>query len=335
MKYSIIVPIYKVEAYLDECINSVLNQTYTDFELILVDDGSPDNCPQICDDYACKDNRVRVLHNKNGGLVSARKAGLKIACGDYVLCLDGDDSLEQECLKSIEELVTENHADIVAFGSYRCCGTVKKECSLTTYRIGFYDRSQLEREIFPVLISDRYGKRFPATVWGKAIKRELYTRFQNDVNSRISMGEDIACIYPLMFHVESLYISEKCFYNYRIIKTSMTKKWKPHSWDNYDLVHNILVTELDRPEFDFHNQLARLRTHHLFNIVESQFRGTKYLRCAIKEINQRFDTCPDYDRAIEDAHFDSLSYKAIKFVLKHRLFLLCNLYCLLKKRRMS
>lgn len=334
MKYSIIVPIYKVELYLDECINSVLNQSYEDFELILVDDGSPDKCPQICDDYASKDDRIKVVHKKNGGLVSARKAGLEMASGDYILCLDGDDTIEQVCLKNIEEILNVWHADVVAFGSYRCCESVKKEYSLTTYRIGFYDRTQLEREIFPVLISDRCGKRFPATVWGKAIKRELCIQFQNDVDSRISMGEDIACIYPLMSHIKSLYISEKCFYNYRIIKTSMTRTWKPLSWDNYDLVQNILAKELDCPEFDFHNQLVRLRTHNLFNIIASQFRGAKYLRCTVKEINQRFDTCPDYEKIIGEAQFDSLSFKVVKFVLKNRLFFICGLYCLLKKYRM-
>lgn len=332
MKYSIIVPIYKVEAYLDECINSVLNQTYTDFELILVDDGSPDSSPQICDDYAQKDSRIKVIHKKNGGLVSARKAGLEIAVGDYILCLDGDDSIEQGCLKCVENLINEYHADVVAFGFYRCYDTIKKESPLTSYRVGFYDRCQLEREIFPNLISDKSGKRFPPTVWGKAIKRSLYTPFQNDVDSHIGMGEDAACIYPLMAHAESLYICEKSYYNYRVVKTSMTQTWKPLSWENSDLVHNILVKEFDRPEFDFHSQLARLRTHQLFNVVESQFRGTKCLCRTINDINEKFNVNPDYDRFVRDAQFDVLSHKAIKFVLKHRFIFICYLYNLLKKR---
>ena len=330
MKYSIIVPIYNVEPYLDECINSVLNQTCADFELILVDDGSPDNCSQLCDDYARKDNRVKVVHKQNGGLVSARKAGLEIATGDYILCLDGDDSIERDCLKNIDDLVNKCYADVVVFGFYRCCDTIKKECPLTTYRIGFYDKSQLEKEIFPVLISDRYGRRFPPSVWGKAIKRELYTPFQNDVDSRIGMGEDASCIYPLMAHAESLFISEKCLYNYRVVKTSMTQAWKPLSWDNYDLVQSGLVKKLDRPEFDFHNQLARLGTHHLFNIVVSQFKGTKSLRSTIKDVKEKFDSCPDFERTVEDAKFEPISYKMVKFVLKHKLFFICYLYCFLR-----
>lgn len=91
MKFSIIIPVYKVEQYLDECVRSVLCQTYPDFEVILVDDGSPDNCPAMCDGYAAEDSRVKVIHKTNGGLSDARNAGLKIATGDYVAFLDSDD----------------------------------------------------------------------------------------------------------------------------------------------------------------------------------------------------------------------------------------------------
>ena len=98
MFFSVIVPVYKVEEYLPACIESVLNQTFTDFELILVDDGSPDTCPQICEEYAKKDKRIKVLHKQNGGLASARRAGIKVATGDYVFNLDSDDLIEEDTL---------------------------------------------------------------------------------------------------------------------------------------------------------------------------------------------------------------------------------------------
>ena len=91
--FSVIVPVYNVEEYLSKCIESVLGQTYTQFELILVNDGSTDNCGKICDEYAAKDRRIRVVHKENGGLVSARQKGAGEATGDYVCCLDGDDWL--------------------------------------------------------------------------------------------------------------------------------------------------------------------------------------------------------------------------------------------------
>ena len=88
---SVVIPIYKVEKYLCECVDSVINQTYTNLEIILVDDGSPDNCPAICDDYASKDSRIKVIHKENGGQSSARNAGIKIAKGEYISFIDSDD----------------------------------------------------------------------------------------------------------------------------------------------------------------------------------------------------------------------------------------------------
>lgn len=102
-KISVIVPIYKVEKYLCKCVDSIINQTYKNLEIILVDDGSPDNCPQICDDYAKKDSRIKVVHKENGGLSDARNAGMKVATGEYVSFIDSDDFIDEsfiECLHS-------------------------------------------------------------------------------------------------------------------------------------------------------------------------------------------------------------------------------------------
>ncbi|OUQ56652.1 hypothetical protein B5E58_10530, partial [Tyzzerella sp. An114] len=93
-KISVIVPIYNVEKYLNRCVDSIINQTYKNLEIILVDDGSPDNCGKICDEYAKKDNRIKVVHKENGGVSSARNVGLNIATGDYIGFVDGDDWID-------------------------------------------------------------------------------------------------------------------------------------------------------------------------------------------------------------------------------------------------
>ena len=98
MFFSVIVPVYKVEKYLPACIESVLSQTFSDFELVLVDDGSPDKCGKICDNYKEKDERIKVVHKSNGGLASARRAGIKVAQGKYVFNLDSDDLIENDTL---------------------------------------------------------------------------------------------------------------------------------------------------------------------------------------------------------------------------------------------
>lgn len=110
---SIIVPVYNVEAYLERCINSILNQTYKNFELILVDDGSPDNCPRICDEYAKKDSRIKVLHKENGGLSDARNVALGIAGGEYIMFVDSDDLIVPNCLQLVFDSAEKNDADVV------------------------------------------------------------------------------------------------------------------------------------------------------------------------------------------------------------------------------
>ena len=104
MKFSVVIPVYKVEEYLDECVQSVLSQTYTDLEAVLVDDGSPDRCGRMCDDWAKKDHRVHVIHQQNGGLSAARNTGIRNATGDYILFLDSDDWWENDTvLASVAE----------------------------------------------------------------------------------------------------------------------------------------------------------------------------------------------------------------------------------------
>lgn len=117
-KISIIVPVYKVEKYIHKCVNSILVQTFTDFELILVDDGSPDNCGRICDEYASKDNRIKVIHKKNGGLSDSRNAGLNIASGEYVGFVDSDDYIENDMYQKLINVCNSNEVDISMCGRY-------------------------------------------------------------------------------------------------------------------------------------------------------------------------------------------------------------------------
>lgn len=117
MRFSIIIPCYNVQHYLRQCVDGVLNQTFEDYEVILVDDGSPDECPAICDEYSEKSDKVNVIHKSNGGLSDARNAGLDIACGEYVIFLDSDDWWDDKnALSKIDASIKESGADIVIFG---------------------------------------------------------------------------------------------------------------------------------------------------------------------------------------------------------------------------
>ena len=117
-KVSIVLPIYNVEKYLNRCIKSILNQTYSDLEVILVDDGSPDGCPRLCDEWSKKDKRIKVVHKKNAGLGMARNTGIDTATGDFICFFDSDDFIDPHTIQEAIEVVAKTRAEIVSFGYY-------------------------------------------------------------------------------------------------------------------------------------------------------------------------------------------------------------------------
>ena len=119
MKISIIVPVYKVEQYIDKCVNSLIHQTYENLEIILIDDGSPDNCPQICDEYAIIDERIKVIHKKNGGLSDARNVGLNNSTGEYALFVDSDDYIELDTVEKFVNIIGSKKPDIIVGNANR------------------------------------------------------------------------------------------------------------------------------------------------------------------------------------------------------------------------
>lgn len=215
---SVIVPVYNVEKYLRKCVDSILNQTYADFELLLVDDGSTDGCPQICDEYAASDSRVRVIHKTNGGLISARNEGILAARGDYVCILDGDDWALENMLQFIHDTVSRlpELPDMVLFAAHNVYAD-HMEDTLNNVPEGYYNRNRLEEEIFPYLIMDTrtglHPGRIQAHTWDKAFRRELlaahYTR-----EERIRVFTDVPMTYECMLHCRNMYICNEPLYMY-------------------------------------------------------------------------------------------------------------------------
>ncbi|MDD2336049.1 MAG: glycosyltransferase family 2 protein [Geobacteraceae bacterium] len=152
---SIIIPIYNVEKYLRECVDSALRQTYKDIEVILIDDGSPDNCPQICDEYMTLDTRVKAIHQVNGGLSSARNSGLKVSRGEYVYFLDSDDYIAENAIKELYTEVTEKNLDVVLFDSFVIDEYGKIDANNHYYiRKGVYDKVCDGKCLFTELINN-------------------------------------------------------------------------------------------------------------------------------------------------------------------------------------
>ena len=332
MKFSVIVPIYKVEDFLVQCIESVVSQEFCDWELILVDDGSPDNCPSICDHYAEKDNRIKVVHKQNGGLVSARKAGLDVASGEYAVCLDGDDFLSKKYLSTINEIVSKYYPDVICFGFIKYYLGKTKEFPIHNFRYGHYDRTAIEKELLNKFICSKEGYRIRQGIWSKTYKMDIYRKYQLKVNSDIKMGEDGACIYPLICNCNSLYIMPDCLYYYRQVNTSMTRHKKALSWDNHNKVYDCYKDGMHENYEIVKKQLYRLRTHSLFTICVSQFyeEGRGYKE-SVKNIIQHFEENPDYNEAIDNADFNKLNLNFEKYVLRHKLYSIMYIYSKLKK----
>jgi len=215
---SVIVPVYKVEKYLRHCVDSILAQTYTDFELLLIDDGSPDGCPQICDAYAALDPRVRVIHKPNGGLISARNEGIRAARGDYVCILDGDDWALENMLQFIHNTVSQSPEplDMVLFAAHNVFEDHLEE-TVNNVPEGYYNRERLEKEVFPFLLTDsRNGIQagvIQAHTWDKAFRRELlvehYTR-----EERIRVFTDVPMTYECLLYSRNVYICNEHLYMY-------------------------------------------------------------------------------------------------------------------------
>ena len=215
---SVIVPVYNVEKYLRHCVDTILAQTYTDFELLLVDDGSPDGCPQICDEYAASDARVRVIHKPNGGLISARNEGIRAASGEYICILDGDDWADENMLQFIHDTAAKSPEplDMVLFAAHNIYEDHIEE-TVNNVPDGFYDRQRLEKEVFPYLLTDtRRGLQvgvIQAHTWDKAFKRELllehYTR-----EERIRVFTDVPMTYECLLHCNNVYICNEPLYMY-------------------------------------------------------------------------------------------------------------------------
>lgn len=221
---SIVVPIYQIDRYLGICIESLLNQTYENIEIILVDDGSSDRSPEICDLYSRIDARIKVIHKENGGLVSARKAGLLMASGEYVGYVDGDDWVGEGFVESLYTAISTANADIAAGGFSRDLFS-KVAHFYDNVPFGIYEGGRLEELRGKMISMGGFFKMGVSTyVWNKLFKRELLLEVQLPVDNDISIGEDAAVTYPAILKAKRLVITDTCAYHYRQREDSMLKK---------------------------------------------------------------------------------------------------------------
>ena len=239
---SVIVPIYNMEKYLDQCISSILNQTYRKLEIVLVDDGSTDRSASICDRYAEIDNRIKVIHKENQGLVMARRTGLEFASAKYVGFVDSDDWIEPEMYSYMYGEIQKTDAEVVTTG--RFVDGEESKIMPDTIRPGIY-LPQEDAYFCKNMIMGPHKIIWGITpnFWNKLFVKEKIKYWQGLIDDEITYGEDDACIYPCIAFSKKVAVTDKCFYHYRIRNTSMSNS----SDDLYMLRINKLFLALKKP----------------------------------------------------------------------------------------
>lgn len=325
--FSIIIPIYNAEKYLEQCLASVRHQKYQNYEVIMIDDGSMDSSGDICNKYSETDSRFKVVHKKNGGVTNARKSALSIATGDYIVCIDSDDWISEDYLLKFKEEIELNDADIICCGYY----SVKKN-KITSVEVScekkLYDREAIRNEIFPILVQTETATYFRPSLWAKVFKKELFKVHYQNINDRITVGEDGLCVITCIYFSNSISIIKDCLYYYRETNISITRKRKPFAWEYPKLIANDLSNLLSMDEYDFESQINRKTVHELFNVICTQFYQDKTYVEIVNDINQNLkDEC--YSTAIERAKF-SHSIKAIfmHIAIKKKLYCLIKIYAM-------
>lgn len=267
---SIIVPVYNVEKYLPRCVASLRAQTLADIEIILVDDGSPDGCPQMCDRFAAEDARIRVVHKANGGVSDARNAGIAAARGKYLAFVDSDDFAEPEMFGTMLETAVSHDCDVVM------CDCIKEfpdrnEIFSQSIPEGFYDRARITADYFPKLIMQPDLTYPPATSnWLLLIRTELIKRHSIKYPAGIRISEDLffgACV---MYRADSFfYLKGRTFYHYFVANSdSATKKADLVLWDNYKRLISALDNEFrNSADGYFEEQLGHVTLFFALNTI--------------------------------------------------------------------
>ena len=286
---SIIIPVYNVENYLHQCVDSVLAQTYQDFEVILVDDGSPDNCPKICDEYAQKDSRVHVIHQKNSGVSAARNNGIEHAKGEWITFVDSDDWVSKNYLENFE--IDKSAADIIVQGlQYINHNTAE-----------VHEYKELENNIFDkhsassiVINNDLLMQGYPVC---KAFRKNFLEKHNLRFDITLSTHEDIIFVLQSFVASEVIELRNGTLYNYRYFHSSNTLSSKAHCWEE----------TLDSSK----KMLSAMKCAIVhFGISDKEYKKYLYSRCVQPHV-----------KALFDVKYDGIFtfYKTITYILKDRI----------------
>ncbi|MBQ7556595.1 MAG: glycosyltransferase [Lachnospiraceae bacterium] len=261
MKISVIVPVYNVCDYLDRCVESILSQTFRDYELILVDDGSTDGSGKMCDSYS--DERIKVIHKENGGQSSAKNVGLDVCSGERIMFVDSDDCISQYCLEIMTHVADNTGADLV-----QCCNDRVRGSDIVT-EAGTGDVRDLVSDENSEILSGRellFRKDFKVVPWGKLYRSELFRdiRFPEG-----RYNEDYAIMYRLVYPLEKVALVGKCLYHYTVRKNSLTGVFSEKLLDQLDFIDEKLAFYRENNEKQLYDNALREKAYYILTCYHS------------------------------------------------------------------
>lgn len=280
--FSIIVPIYNSERYLKECIDSILNQTYDNFEIILVDDGSTDKSPKICDEYkSLYKEKIEVIHKKNEGQLPSRIRGLELAKGEYIYYIDSDDTIETNLLNDANNIINSYKPDIVLL-NFQYTNDQGKVIEINNDNI---NNGYIEKEA----ICDFVIKEKISPLWRKIFKKDLLDK---DIDFKryyhIKNGEDLIQSLPIFFKAKSFYYLNKPYYNYRINPNSITKQYSINRITSTIYVMEEVKKYIELLGYDFDYRLIEFYNHYFETIWKDLFNYFFYCKNTIIEDDLSF-----------------------------------------------
>lgn len=333
-RVSVIIPIYKVESFLSRCIDSVLGQTYSILEIILVDDGSPDGCAMICDAYGEKHSTIKVIHKPNGGLASARNAGMRVATGDYVFFVDSDDWIDSNMIAELATIAEREDVDFVRtrmkYSNWpnHPDGTVCDFGIEKMMRTGVYDRERIEKEILPICITTPQVTFGPiVSACGSLYKRKVLAEHNLEFYEDVKYSED--CIFNvrvLMVCGAFYYLNEPQYYNYFYNNMSITKSFRADRWEsNKNLIRRFEEDLGEEKRFDIPQQLWRKRLFCILNTLSERHN----LKSFAKRVSFCREICSDSITVQAMRHLDGLDVtwklRVVLWLVKIRLSLVLAL----------
>lgn len=318
---SIIVPVYNAEAYLDKCVDCLVNQTFKDIEIVLVDDGAKDRSGQMCDEYALKDSRIKVVHKPNGGLVSAWKAGVKESTGDRLCFVDSDDWIDTNMIEEFMKVAGSSDKEILVADAYieRMKGDgLQSEYVSQGIKAGKYDKADIKENIIPRLLGNetRYIT-FSRCV--KLISRKLIEDNMKYADESLKMAEDMSVMVPALMDCESLAILDrKAYYHYLYVEESMVHAYDKTAYSSMEkaveMIGRALEDKFEGEKLEFMKN--RLDKEHIFLLllaVKNEARGNPsgYRKNILKIYNENEELINNTEVEI-GSKSNKLLYRALK-----------------------